>query len=264
MDEDACVASVTRLLMQPQRRATSTSSSLSLAQMLFDVHVLGNYNASTKLSNASVASSEASLLPLYIACQHSSKVRLLPWMHQERAGDITADATVDVAPKDAQPNECQSHVDSYAQGGGRGFLHAQDMETPATVHVIYDKLKDEEDLRKLLLHELTHAIDVGKHGMDLSRSGYLACSEGRAAAQAECVDSMPLLRRRCVRLMATQSTQLVFPEEGKTAVEAVLSECMNTPLLTNPKTTPTLIHVARAIEAAAQQPTNKTDTTVLR
>lgn len=56
----------------------------------------------------------------------------------------------------------------------------------------------------------------------------LACSEIRAAREAECYRSFPLewLRKRCVTSTATRSTQNMFPAQGAACVAEVFERCM--------------------------------------
>ena len=61
---------------------------------------------------------------------------------------------------------------------------------------------------------LTTRSQLLVHGMDLASCGGLACSEIRAASEAECRDVRPARRRACVRAKARTSAGMVFSGIG--------------------------------------------------
>lgn len=101
------------------------------------------------------------------------------------------------------------------------------------------------EVLELLKHEMIHAYDHCVLKRDLSQCEQLACSEVRAAREAECsrtsdafCDFQPLGAaatkrafcdrriKNCVVETATRSTKSVFPETGARCVEKVVAECM--------------------------------------
>lgn len=123
--------------------------------------------------------------------------------------------------------------------GGRAFF-LQPSARSGAIHLVEDRLPPdgaalERVVAQLLAHEGTHAVDALEHGLDLTRSGALACSEVRAARAGECADAASGgadwfgVRRRCVRDTARRSAELAFPGAGAAAVDTVLSRCIDTP-----------------------------------
>ena len=52
-----------------------------------------------------------------------------------------------------------------------------------------DRIRNERELIEAFVHELTHAYDSTINNLDLSKCKDLACSEIRAAMNAECLNS---------------------------------------------------------------------------
>jgi hypothetical protein len=104
----------------------------------------------------------------------------------------------------------------------------------------------EREIRELLSHELVHAYDHCVLRRDLTQCEELACSEIRAAREAECAGFETHLikgmfcrnmapgtqycldiKRSCVERIAVRSTKSVFgQEQAAMCVKAVFDRCM--------------------------------------
>ncbi|KAH9260138.1 hypothetical protein BASA81_001913 [Batrachochytrium salamandrivorans] len=101
----------------------------------------------------------------------------------------------------------------------------------------------EGEIREILRHEMVHAFDHSVLKRDLRSSTGLACSEIRAAREAECqqCSTNPFIRatcrimptrmcerwrEECVREVATKATEAAFPKQIATvSVSEMFSEC---------------------------------------
>ena len=102
-----------------------------------------------------------------------------------------------------------------------------------------NRLRDESEIEETLVHELVHAVDYCTRGIDLTKCEDLACSEVRAAREAECSETtylkaFPLpdvarsyLHKRCTRQHATQATSAMFPRRASSCIEAAFERCFN-------------------------------------
>ena len=115
-----------------------------------------------------------------------------------------------------------------------------------------NKLQSADSIREALTHELIHAYDHCAARRDLTRCDELACSEIRAAREAECRDGFynalgdllckgvlkadahdaeqpnPVcakLKTACASHYATLSVRAVFPSEGKQCVAKAMRTC---------------------------------------
>mmetsp|Transcript_18797 Transcript_18797/g.34834 ORF Transcript_18797/g.34834 Transcript_18797/m.34834 type:complete len:128 (-) Transcript_18797:385-768(-) len=118
-------------------------------------------------------------------------------------------------------------------------------------------LSSEEQVREVLRHELVHAFDHCVKRRDLASCDGLACSEVRAAREAECRDNFgrgpgelchflgvnPFqnldpsskltpaesvcywFKKRCARDVAIRSVEGVFPGYGTQSVDEALETC---------------------------------------
>lgn len=154
-------------------------------------------------------------------------------------------------------------VDEFkaALGLGGRAMFVQPTPSSGVMHILSDRLPSNPDaakgaLTELLAHEGTHAVDALRHGFDLAMVGPLACSEVRAAYFGECHDSTSLFewtKRRCVRRMASDSTELAFPGLGSEAVSAVFDWCYKTDLKDNAVMSSPLRQLTAAASAGTER-----------
>lgn len=135
-----------------------------------------------------------------------------------------------------------------SQGQARAFLAAP----PPKIVICSNHIQSKGEVEEVLVHELVHAVDVRSSrppwprlprrptlalrphaqycvdDQDLQDCRVLACSEIRAAREAECYRSFPFewLRKRCVSSIATRSTKNMFPTQGAACVTEVFDRCM--------------------------------------
>jgi Peptidase M76 family len=133
-----------------------------------------------------------------------------------------------------------SEFPSILAAGGRAFF-MQPTTHSGVIHLIENRFMNqtgpelETEVSQLVSHEITHAVDALVHGLDLSLSGPLACSEVRAAKFGECSkytgeNDWFGIQTRCIRNVARQSATMAFPDAGTTAVNMVLDKCQKTSL----------------------------------
>ena len=73
-----------------------------------------------------------------------------------------------------------------ASTGPEAMARAFYQSPPARVTLCSNRLSSPEDIEEVLVHELIHAVDHRVQDADLSQAKHLACSEIRAAREAEC------------------------------------------------------------------------------
>ena len=157
---------------------------------------------------------------------------------------------------------CKVCGDQGPEGVARAFFG--DDPVPS-VTLCANRLFGDAEVAEALVHELVHAYDYVAQGYDLSESPYLACSEVRAAREAEChelpffcpssadlaaaaatpaikadgtgansnpSEPSPMHRmcdwwhRRCVRMNATKATSSMVPVDvARDCVAQVFEEC---------------------------------------
>lgn len=139
-----------------------------------------------------------------------------------------------------QTSQPVDHLGRTGQLTGRGYYEAP----PSMIHILTDRCTTSSsssqtvsnDLENLLQHELVHALDHSIYHIDIQTCGGLGCSEIRAAKAAECSKVWPeWLRKRCIKSIASTSTNMVFPDYGSRCVDAVFSLCSETATTTNLK-----------------------------
>lgn len=130
---------------------------------------------------------------------------------------------------------------SVLGAGGRAFF-MQPNKHSGIIHLIENRFSNQTigpeldtEVSQLVSHEVTHAIDALVHGLDLSLSGPLACSEVRAAKFGECANYTKEndwfgMQQRCIRNVAKNSAVMAFPDAGVTAVNMVFDKCHKTSL----------------------------------
>ena len=87
-----------------------------------------------------------------------------------------------------------SKLDGIASSFARAYFSAPHLEDTASaerplVTLCANRLRDGAEVREALTHELVHAFDHCVARRDLTRAESLACSEVRAAREAECRDN---------------------------------------------------------------------------
>uniref|UniRef100_A0A7S2SI97 Mitochondrial inner membrane protease ATP23 n=2 Tax=Mucochytrium quahogii TaxID=96639 RepID=A0A7S2SI97_9STRA len=137
--------------------------------------------------------------------------------------------------------------------------HLEDVESEEQPQVVLcvNRLHAVEEIEEVMTHEMVHAFDHCVAQKDLTECEPLACSEIRAAREAECRDnfhggvgevcryvgmnpfddSVPKedensinnicrwFKKRCARVNAARSVNAVFPGKGWNCVESVFEEC---------------------------------------
>ncbi|EQC27192.1 hypothetical protein SDRG_14994 [Saprolegnia diclina VS20] len=147
----------------------------------------------------------------------------------------TANAT------NGQPKKLQFLCVDCKQEGVEGKARAFFAAPPAIV-LCANRLRTQNDVSEVIVHELIHAYDYTVRGMDLTKPDVLACSEVRSARESECyqkadhfckTSSAALGARacewwthKCVKDNATQATSSMLPPtEAKARVQAVFPTC---------------------------------------
>ena len=130
---------------------------------------------------------------------------------------------------------CTQCASNGPEGTARGFFASP----PEQIVMCANRLHDESEIEETLVHELVHAVDYCTRGIDLAVCEDLACSEVRAAREAECSESTYLrafpipdvarnyLHKRCTRLHATSATRAMFPARAESCIEAAFDRCFN-------------------------------------
>ena len=130
---------------------------------------------------------------------------------------------------------CTTCASNGPEGTARGFFASP----PAQIVMCANRLHSESEIEETLVHELVHAVDHCTRGIDLAKCEDLACSEVRAAREAECSETtylkaFPLpdvarsfLHKRCTRQHATQATRAMFPMRAESCIEAAFARCFN-------------------------------------
>lgn len=112
--------------------------------------------------------------------------------------------------------ECVRCGTSGPEGGARAYVKGPE---PLSIVLCANRLRTQEEVEEVLIHELVHVYDVRVRNMDLRDCRELAHSEVRAAREAECHDTASLFKDYCVRRKATLATQNMFP--GKQGSDCV-------------------------------------------
>ena len=130
---------------------------------------------------------------------------------------------------------CMTCASKGPEGTARGFFASP----PEQIVMCANRLRDESEIEETLVHELIHAVDYCTRDIDLTKCEDLACSEVRAAREAECSESTYLkafpipdiarsyLHRRCTRQHATSATGAMFPQRAESCIEAAFERCFN-------------------------------------
>lgn len=156
--------------------------------------------------------------------------------------------------------DCSQMNRSLGAGfSARAYFSAAHVEDAApserpTVNLCVENLRGgRAEVAEALVHEMVHAYDHCARGRDLTACEQLACSEVRAAREAECratfgggagqlwctlagadPEAGPDLeagsvcgwfQKRCAKATARSSTEAVFPGRGAACVDAVFERC---------------------------------------
>ena len=120
---------------------------------------------------------------------------------------------------------CKPCALSGHEAAARAFFSSP----PSRITLCSNRLGTLGEVSEALTHELVHAVDYCQRGMDLGRCEPLACSEVRAAREAECrgvIDFGPFWsRKKCSRSKAMDAVGQIFPMEGEGCVERVFERC---------------------------------------
>lgn len=119
---------------------------------------------------------------------------------------------------------CRPCSQNGIEGGARAVLIDS---TPLHIVLCTNRLRSDE-ISEALIHESVHAYDHALKRYDFSTCEGLACTEVRAAREAECNRFFPIdwLKQQCVRYHAVRSTRNLFPNEALKCVDKVQSEAM--------------------------------------
>ena len=133
------------------------------------------------------------------------------------------------------PIICRECSSEGVEGTCRAFF-----SDPPAITLCTNVLKDEEDLSSALVHELVHAVDHCTRGMNLRDCRKLACSEVRAAREADCASSaapsfaakfLPSydewVLKRCSRSKALAATSALFPKDAPRCIDEVFARCFD-------------------------------------
>lgn len=136
---------------------------------------------------------------------------------------------------------CRHCNNRGAEGSARAF-----MALPEQLIFCTNRLRNTKEMEEVFVHEMIHAVDYCTRNMDLTKCEALACSEIRAAREAECLShftpkwkgekvELPwsagsflgsFTKEGCTKRLATAATQAMFPgEAGATCVEKMFREC---------------------------------------
>lgn len=98
---------------------------------------------------------------------------------------------------------------------------------PNKIVLCTNRQSTSEEFHTSLIHELIHVYDMNILKLKLSNCEDLARSEVRAAREAECRNHyFDILRTKCIRNQAINSTNNMFPTQGKECVNRVFEEAL--------------------------------------
>ena len=104
--------------------------------------------------------------------------------------------------------------------------------TDHSVTICENRIKTQDAFDQTLKHEMIHAVDYCKRGMDFSDCDMLACSEIRAAKYAECENFPGFFdlnfgpKYSCAASTAKRATTAGHcKEEGEECVERMMNKC---------------------------------------
>lgn len=115
---------------------------------------------------------------------------------------------------------CKFCASDGHEAGARAFFSSP----PSGITMCSNRLAGAPEVAEALTHELVHAVDFCRRKWDLGECDALACSEVRAAREAECKYSF-WGKERCARRLATVSTTHIFPGCGGECVDRVFDAC---------------------------------------
>jgi hypothetical protein len=115
---------------------------------------------------------------------------------------------------------CKFCTSDGHEAGARAYFSSP----PSGITMCSNRLAGAPEVAEALTHELVHAVDFCRRKWDLGECDALACSEVRAAREAECKYSF-WGKERCARRLATVSTTHIFPGCGGECVDRVFDAC---------------------------------------
>ena len=133
---------------------------------------------------------------------------------------------------------CRHCTATGVEGTARAFLAAP----PPQIIFCSNRLRNTKDMEDVFVHEMVHAVDYCTRDMDITQCEALACSEIRAAREAECLSSIVpkwngekinvpwpvqmFTKEGCVMSNATTATQAMFPGDvGAACVKKMFDQC---------------------------------------
>jgi hypothetical protein len=146
------------------------------------------------------------------------------------------------ASSDANVNNLLMYCRHCTKEGVEGTARAFIATPPPQLIFCTNRLRNKKDMEEVFVHEMLHAVDYCTRNMDLTKCEALACSEIRAAREAECLSEMVLkwngekvdapwpvssfTKEGCTKRLATAATQAMFPGSvGEECVEKMFKKC---------------------------------------
>lgn len=130
---------------------------------------------------------------------------------------------------------CRTCKSDGAEGTARGFFASP----PEQIVMCANRLRSQAEIEETLVHEMVHAVDYCTRGIDLEVCEELACSEVRAAREAECsqdtyLKAFPMpevarsyLHKRCTQIHSIQATSAMFPMDAERCVKKAFDRCFH-------------------------------------
>tara|TARA_B100000795_G_scaffold190927_1_gene145511 strand:- start:2151 stop:2924 length:774 start_codon:yes stop_codon:yes gene_type:complete len=135
---------------------------------------------------------------------------------------------------------CRHCTNTGVEGTARAFY----ADPPPQLIFCTKRVRSANQMEDCFVHEMIHAVDHCTRDMNLRKCDALACSEIRAAREAECLNSyipewkgekikvpwaityMGFTKEGCVRDNATRATQALFPGKvGAACVNKMFDQC---------------------------------------
>ena len=133
---------------------------------------------------------------------------------------------------------CRHCNNKGAEGTARAFLAAP----PPQIVFCTNRLRNAKEMEETFVHEMIHAVDYCTRDMDITKCEALACSEIRAAREAECLTKWipnrngeefkvpwpitTFTKEGCTKYSAVEATQAMFPGSvGEACVEKMFQQC---------------------------------------
>jgi len=215
-----------QVVTEPPLLPSSSSSPTIAATSITKVN--DHQNNAPSGNNSNIRPSISNKPLLYIICEESTTTT--------NTTNTSSTSTTTSPPQ-------IDNLGSSKQLSSRGYYEY--INNLSLIHILTDRCTipsssstvNINNLHELLIHELTHALDHSVFNVDIQTCGGLSCSEIRAAKIGECNNVWPpWLKKRCMKVIASTSTNMVFPDYGSQCVDATFSLCSDTEPLENIKT----------------------------